>query len=132
MKPRRDGLPWDQLPERPGLVRFGTAPSRARRGSVGAGGGCRDPFGEADAPDNISGLGTQTGTLRDAIADLKERLTNTRSIDVAEPGLLKLLTGFDPATPLTELLDADASLRRVCVALLRSPLVQLQGLEPSD
>ena len=95
-------------------------------------GGCTDPFGEAGTPDYISALTQQDGTLGDAVMDLKERLITRRTIDAEEARLLQRLAGADLETPLAELSDADGALRRVCVALLRSPQVQLQGLEHTD
>lgn len=72
-------------------------------------------------------------TLRDAAIALKDRLiTDPVLTDPTEQALVEALLGYPVDTPLSDVSDAEAGLRRLCGALLSSPQFLLAGYARTD
>jgi len=100
-------------------------------------GQCVAPFPQPEEPggdwiDQLLSEAPQDASLEDLSLALKDRLIARPDLsDPNERGLVEALLQHPLDTPLAELQDADASLRRFCAALLGSPDFLLAGA-PGD
>ena len=94
-------------------------------------GACQDPFAEEpDAKDFVDRLVEKsTGSVEDALLDLKDRLLGEPAIeDEEERRLVEALAGVPLGTAVSDdPAAAERALRRACAAWLASPDFQLDG-----
>ncbi len=96
-------------------------------------GRCVNPYPSAEQPevdwiDHLLSEASPDASLEDLSLALKDRLIARPDLsDPSERALVEALLGHPLETPLSDIEDADASVRRLCAALLGSPDFLIAG-----